>query len=121
MRRNARVQRAADLTARHLRTLARRVEYLVRDGVERPALAGLVREVATALTLLGSELDDLQVTGQARSLLSDLARRLDPAVVIPDAGLTDAAIVLMLRPLVIDLLIGTGLEPDAARALLPPL
>jgi hypothetical protein len=38
---------------------------------------------------------------------------------IPDAGLTDAAIILMLRPLVVDLLIGTGLEPDASRALLP--
>jgi hypothetical protein len=42
-------------------------------------------------------------------------------VVIPDAGIADAAIVLMLRPLVIDLLIGSGAEPDAARALLPPL
>ena len=121
LRRNARVQKAADLTARHLRTLARRVEFLVRDGVVRPALAGLVREVATALTLLGAELDDLQLTGQARSLLTDLARRLDPAAVIPDAGLTDAAIVLMLRPLVIDLLIGTGMEPATARALLPPV
>ncbi len=121
LRRNARVRSSADLASRHLRTLARRVEFLVRDGVPRPALAGLVGEVATALTLLGRELDDLLLTGQARSLLSDLARRLDPAVVIPDAGVADAAIVLLLRPLVIDLLIGTGLEPDAARALLPSL
>jgi uncharacterized membrane protein YgaE (UPF0421/DUF939 family) len=121
LRRNARVQKSADLASRHLRTLARRVEFLVRDGVPRPALAGLVRDMTTGLTLLGSEVDDLQVTGQARSLLSDLARRLDPAVVIPDAAITDAAIVLMLRPLTIDLLIGTGLEPDAARELLPPV
>jgi len=119
LRRDARAQKAADLASRHLRSLARRVEFLVRDGVARPALAGVVNEVETALTLLGRELDDLQVTGQARSLLSDLARRLDPAVTIPDAGLTDAAIILMLRPLVVDLLIGTGLEPDASRALLP--
>jgi uncharacterized membrane protein YgaE (UPF0421/DUF939 family) len=121
LRRNARVQRAADLASRHLRTLARRVEFLVRDGAARPALAGLVHEVETALTLLGREVDDLQLTGQARSLLTDLARRLDPAVVVPDAGITDAAIVLMLRPLVVDLLVGTGLEPDAARGLLPSL
>jgi uncharacterized membrane protein YgaE (UPF0421/DUF939 family) len=119
LRRNARVLTAGDLAARHLRTLARRVEFLVRDGVERPALAELVRDIGTALDLLGRELDDLQLTGQARSLLSDLARRLDPAAVIPDAAVTDAAIVLMLRPLVVDLLIGTGVEPDAARALLP--
>ena len=121
LRRDFRAYQSADLASRHLRTLARRVEFLVRDGVVRPALAGVVDEVRTALTLLGRELDDLQLTGRARSLLSDLARRLDPALVIPDAGLTDAAIVLMLRPLVVDLLIGTGLEPDAARALLPPL
>ncbi len=121
LRRTARVERAADLASRHLRTLARRVEFLVRDGVERPALADLVGGIRTALELLGTELDDLQAAGQARSLLSDLARRLDPAVVVPDAGITDAAIVLMLRPLVIDLLVGTGLEPDAARAMLPPL
>ena len=121
LRRTAKVQKAGDLAARHLRTLARRVEFLVRDGVPRPALADLVTDIRTAVDLLGRELDDLQVAGQARSLLSDLARRLDPAVVVPDAGVTDAAIVLMLRPLVIDLLVGTGLEPDAARALLPPL
>jgi uncharacterized membrane protein YgaE (UPF0421/DUF939 family) len=119
LRRNARVLTAGDLAARHLRTLARRVEFLVRDGAERPALAELVRDIGTALDLLGRELDDLQLTGQARSLLSDLARRLDPAAVIPDAAVTDAAIVLMLRPLVVDLLIGTGVEPEAARALLP--
>ena len=119
LRRDARIQRTADLVTRHARTLARRVEFLVRDGVERPALAGVVAEVSSALGLLGQELDDVQVAGQARSVLSDLARRLDPATVVPDAAITDAAIVLMLRPLVVDLLIGTGMEPDAARALLP--
>ena len=119
LRRDVRVLAAADLSSRHLRTLSRRVEYLVRDGIERPALASIVHDVQTAITLLGTELDDLQVAGQARSLLSDLARRLDPASVVPNAGVTDAAIVLMVRPLVVDLLVGTGLEPDAARELLP--
>jgi uncharacterized membrane protein YgaE (UPF0421/DUF939 family) len=121
LRRHSLALTAADLSARHLRTLARRIEYLVRDGRRRPALAGIVSELAGGLKLLGQELDDLQLAGQARSLLSDLARRLDPSVVVPDAGVTDAAIVLMLRPLVVDLLIGTGMDPDAARALLPPV
>ena len=119
LRRDSRVLTAGDLSARHLRTLARRVEFLVRDGEKRPALGGIMHDVQTAITLLGQELDDLQVAGQARSLLSDLARRLDPEVVVPDAGVTDAAIVLMVRPLVVDLLVGTGMEPDAARELLP--
>ena len=110
LRRNARVQTAADLTSRHLRTIARRVEFLVRDGVKRPALAGLVAELATGIRLLGQELDDPQLAGAARSLLTDLARRLDPAVVIPDAGMTDAALLLLFRPLLVDLLVGTGLR-----------
>ncbi len=112
---------AADLSARHLRTLARRVEFLVRDGVARPALAEIMREIQTGITLLGQELDDLQLAGQARSLLSDLARRLDPAVVVPDAAVTDAAIVLMVRPLVVDLLVGTRMPAADARGLLPPV
>ena len=121
LRRDARVQVAADLTSRHLRTIARRVEFLVRDGVKRPALAGLVGELATGIRLLGQELDDPQLAGAARSLLSDLARRLDPKVVVPDAGVTDAALLLLFRPLLVDLLVGTGAPADEARALLPPV
>jgi uncharacterized membrane protein YgaE (UPF0421/DUF939 family) len=119
LRRAARVQSAADLTARHLRTIARRAEYLVRDGTRRPALAGVFSELATGIRLLGQELDDPQLTGAARSLLTDLARRLDPKVVMPDAGVADAALLLLVRPLVVDLLVGTGLPVADARALLP--
>jgi len=113
--RSERALLAADLSARHLRSISRRVMFLVRDGVERPALAGLVSQLATAVGLVSDELDDAQLAGAARSLLSDLARRLT----LPDAGVADASIVLMLRPLTVDLLVGTGLPIDDARALLP--
>ncbi len=119
LRRDAVVLTAADLTARHLRSVARRVEFLVRDGVPRPALAEVMSQFAMGIRLLGEELDDPQLTGAARSVLSDLARRLDPAGVIPGAHVTDAAIVLMLRPLAVDLLVGTGMPIDEARDLLP--
>jgi uncharacterized membrane protein YgaE (UPF0421/DUF939 family) len=119
LHRNQRALAAADLTTRHLRTIARRVEYLVRDEVPRPALAELVTQFATSVRLLGEELDDPQVAGAARSLLSDLARRLEPSAVVPDAHVTDAALVLMLRPLAVDLLVGTGLPIEHARLLLP--
>lgn len=121
LQRSSRVLTAADLTTRHLRTIARRVEFLVRDGMQRPALAELMTQFGTAIALLGDELDDPQLVGAARSLLADLARRLDPATVIPDAHLTDAAIVLQLRPLAVDLLAGTGMPLEEARALLPPV
>jgi hypothetical protein len=39
-------------------------------------------------------------------------------VVLPGAPVTEAMIVLMMRPLLIDLLMATGLEHDDARALL---
>ena len=121
LQRSSRVLVAADLTTRHLRSIARRVEFLVRDGVPRPALAELLAQFGTGIALLGEELDDQQMVGAARSLIADLARRLDPAGVVPDGDLRDAALVLMLRPFAIDLLAGTGMPAAEARALLPPV
>lgn len=119
LQRDARVLTAADLTTRHLRSVARRVEFLVRDGVERPALAELISQFQTGIRLLNEELDDPQLAGASRSVISDLARRLDPSVVVPDAPVTDAAVLLMLRPLAVDLLVGSGMPIDEARAVLP--
>ncbi len=116
LERSSRVLVSADLTVRHLRTLSRRVEFLVRDSVQRPALAELVAQIGVGIRLLGEELEDPQMAGASQSLLSDVARRLVPAPGIP---VPDAAIVLMLRPLVVDLLVGTGMPIDEARELLP--
>ena len=119
LQRSSRALVAADLMTRHLRTIARRVTFLVRDGLPRPALAELVVQLGTGIRLLGEELDDPQVAGAARSLLSDLTRRLDPEGVVPHAQLMDAALVLTLRPLAVDLLVGAGMPIEEARALLP--
>ncbi|MDF1478224.1 FUSC family protein [Leifsonia sp. H3M29-4] len=116
-----RVLAAADLATRHLRVVARRVEFLVRDGEPRPALAELLGQLRTGIRLLDEELDDPQLSGAARSLLTDVARRLDPAEVLPDAHLRDSALLLMLRPFVVDLLVGAGMPIDDARSLLPPV
>lgn len=121
LQRSSRALAAADLTTRHLRTIARRVSYLVRDGVPRPAIAELVELLATGFRLLGQELDDPLVAGAARSLITDLARRLDPEEIIPHAAVTDAALVLMLRPFAVDLLVGSGMPAAEARELLPPV
>ena len=121
LRRNARALDAADLTIRHLRTIARRSPYLVRDGIPRPGLADALTTVATGVRMLGEELQDPQAAGAARSVLSDLARRLDPVTLMPDAGLADASALLLLRPLTVDLLVGTGMPYAEARDLLPPV
>ena len=116
LERSTRLLAAADLASRHLRTLARRGTFLVRDGVARPFLGGIVTQIGTGIQLLGDELDDPQLAGAARSLLSDVARRL-----VPPEGSTvpEAAIVLLLRPLVVDLLVGSGMPIEEARGLLP--
>lgn len=121
LRRSTSVLRGADLAARHLRTIARRTEFLVRDGRPRPELAGIVSQLATGVRLLGREQSDPELAGAARAELSRLAARLDPASLIPGAPLSDAALLLLVRPLVVDLLDASGLDPDAARTLLPPV
>lgn len=126
LERHSGVQRGADLATRHLRTLARRVGFLVRDGEPRPALAAVLEDARRALHALGAEVgarsvEELELAGSARGTLVDLARRLDPATIVPGAGLADAAIVLLVRPLVVDLLVASGASLDEARSHLPPL
>ncbi|WP_262406184.1 FUSC family protein [Protaetiibacter sp. SSC-01] len=121
LRRDTRRLRGADLAARHLRTIARRTDFLVRDGRARPELAGLVAQLAAGIRLLGAVQDSPERAPEARAEFAALAARLDPAEVTPGAPITDAAIVLLLRPLVVDLLDASGLDPDEARTLLPPV
>ncbi|WP_309710312.1 FUSC family protein [Pseudolysinimonas sp.] len=121
LRRNSRAVDAVDFATRHLRMIARRCLYLGRDGIPRPGLADALTTVATGVRMLGEELQEPQAAGAARSVLTDLARRLDPVTLMPDAGLADASVLLLLRPLVVDLLVGTGMPHDEARDLLPPI
>lgn len=121
LRRDAQALEALDLALRHLRTIARRCGFLVRDGVARPGLADPLQSVAVGIGQLGAELDDPLLAGSTRSVLADLARRLAPARLLPEAGIADAAALLLLRPLVVDLLIGTGMTATDARELLPPV
>jgi hypothetical protein len=54
-------------------------------------------------------------------VFEDLARRLDPAAIMPDAELRESLIVVLLRPLVVDLLGASGMPPEDAKLLLPPI
>ena len=161
LRHQARVLEGMDLAARHLRVIARRVSFLLRDGVRRPEFADLLDPIAEAITLLGasteqpgrrpraarprknatnvaSGVDGDGVTAvagaagttqpqnpdrseEAGVLLEALAPRLRPETAVPGAPVTESVIVLLLRPLVVDLLIASGRTPEAARAILPPV
>lgn len=118
--RAARALAGADHAARHLRLIARRCEFLAHDGAARPALAGLVGSVGDGIRLVGAEVEDLELAGAARSLLADLAARLGPDAV-PGASVAEAAVMLQLRPLVVDLLVATGMPIDDAQDRLAPL
>lgn len=112
---------ACDAAIRHLRLIARRSESLARAGEAHPGVAGLVSEVARGVELLGAEQEDLGLTGSARSILGDLGARLDPTTAIEEATPAETALVLQLRPLVVDLLVGTGLPLREAQAALAAL
>jgi uncharacterized membrane protein YgaE (UPF0421/DUF939 family) len=113
LRRQQRLLTGLDLASRHLRVITRRIDMLVRDGRARPGLAVVVADIAAGIRLLES--DD----AAARTTLGRVAAHLDPAEVTPGAEVTESMLVLLLRPLVVDLLVASGLPLDAARGLLP--
>ena len=109
----------ADLASRHLRVIARRVVVVVADGRPHPELAALMGELASDIDLLGRGLADRKLVGGSQSGFARLAAQLDPETIMPDAELRETMIVVLVRPLVVDLLVTTGMSVDDARALLP--
>lgn len=114
----ARLLAVTDLTTRHVRAIARRVDVLVRDGQPRPLLAELVESAAEVVRLLGRSRDDEAARYAARAVAATLAGRCSPAAV---DGVGDQVVIVLLRPLAFDVLVYLGTPPDEARALLPPL
>lgn len=114
-----RVLRGLELGVRNLRVISRRIDFLVRDGRSRPQLSALMAGLATSVNLLGQSLDDPVLADTARVGLSAVAERLRPDLVVEGAPVTDSVIVLMLRPLLVDLLAASGFTEEKARATLP--
>ena len=75
--------------------------------------------VAVALGLLADSLRDVSAQPVARQAFSEIARHLDPVAILPDGPVGDRNTITALRPYLVDLLTSTGLDLDAARALLP--
>ncbi|HEY5274169.1 MAG TPA: hypothetical protein VIJ34_13170, partial [Acidimicrobiales bacterium] len=115
------VLKGFDLAARHLRVIARRIHFLLKGDLSRPELIALLSEVATAIDLLGTGIEDPSKRADAAVALRQLAPRLEPATLMPHAPVRESILVLLVRPLVVDLLVATGSSADEARALLPTL
>ncbi|MFP7762077.1 FUSC family protein [Marisediminicola sp. LYQ134] len=111
--RHSRQLAGLDLATRHLRIITRRVDFLVRDGAPRPQLAELMNEVREGIRLLESDPE------ASRVVLTAVGERLSPGSELPDSEMTEAVIVLLLRPLVVDVLVASGLSSAEARECLP--
>ena len=119
LRKQRLLMRAMDLATRNLRVIVRRVNFLLKDDVARPYLADLFEQLAEAVTNLREGLSDSEDLDLARAQLLEIIKQLDPKKFGIADQLREASVLLLLRPLLVDLLCATGMSEDAARAELP--
>jgi uncharacterized membrane protein YgaE (UPF0421/DUF939 family) len=113
------LMRAMDLATRNLRVIVRRVNFLLKDDVARPYLADLFEQLAEAVTNLREGLSDSEDLDLARAQLLEIIKQLDPKKFGIADQLREASVLLLLRPLLVDLLCAAGMSEDDARAELP--
>ena len=114
-----RLMRGMDLATRNLRVVVRRVDFLIRDGKPRIYLADLFAQISAATALLSKGLDGPDALVEARAMFVEIIHQLDPKKFGIADQLREASVLLLLRPLLIDLLCASGMSEDAARAELP--
>jgi uncharacterized membrane protein YgaE (UPF0421/DUF939 family) len=126
----ARTVEKTDLAVRSLRIVARRVVSVIdNDALDEESttlLADWFDEAADAVGILGRSLGEPAARGRHRSLavargaLGAAAARLDPGQ-LGATTLHAEALVMLLRPMMVDLLEATGATHDEAVSYLPRL
>lgn len=119
LRRHERILASMDLAIRNLRVVARRVLYLCDDGAPRPIAADVLADLLRGAELIAASLDDISLEPAAQAALRAVAVRLDPAEILPDAGIGYQSLIAAMRPLAVDLLTASGVPPDQAREAIP--
>jgi uncharacterized membrane protein YgaE (UPF0421/DUF939 family) len=119
LRKQRMLMRAMDLATRNLRVIVRRVNFLLKDDVARPYLADLCEQIAEAVTNIQEGLSEHEELELAREQLLEIIKQLDPKKFGIADQIREASVLLLLRPLLVDLLCATGMTEDAARAELP--
>ncbi len=114
-----RLMRGMDLATRNLRVVVRRVDFLIRDGKPRAYLADLFSQISAATAVLSKGLEGPDALAESRAMLLDVIHQLDPKRFGIADQLREASVLLLLRPLLIDLLCASGMREDDARAELP--
>jgi hypothetical protein len=110
-----------DLAMRNLRVVVRRVDFLLRDGQKRPYLADLLEQISAGVSLLAEGLEQPEQRLKAQEQFTEVIRQLDPKRFGIADQLTEASVLLLLRPMLVDLLCATGMSEDDARAELPKI
>jgi uncharacterized membrane protein YgaE (UPF0421/DUF939 family) len=116
-----RLLRGMDLATRNLRVVVRRIDFLIRDGQPRPYLAELLGQIEEATKVLFQGIDDRERQEDAIELFTEIIHQLDPKRFGIADQLREASVLLLLRPLLVDLLCASGLSEDEARAELPEI
>jgi uncharacterized membrane protein YgaE (UPF0421/DUF939 family) len=119
LRKQRSLMRAMDLATRNLRVIVRRVNFLLKDDVARPYLADLFEQLAEAVTNLREGLSDSEDLALAQTQLLEIIKQLDPKKFGIADQLREASVLLLLRPLLVDLLCASGMSEDDARNELP--
>ncbi|WP_345472158.1 FUSC family protein [Glutamicibacter ectropisis] len=119
-----------DWTARNLRVFARRLASVLTNSALTPegaeALAPLLREVSEAANSLAHSVREPSLAGQLKYekaavvQLESAAAQLDPQALGVE-GLQGEGLVLLLRPMIVDLLEAAGRDHEDAVAALPKL
>jgi len=116
-----RVMLGMDLATRNLRVVVRRVDFLVRDGVARPYLADLFEQISEATTILADGIEHPDQLLEAQNLFVQIIHQLDPKKFGIANEVREASVLLLLRPMLVDLLCASGMTEDEARAELPAI
>jgi uncharacterized membrane protein YgaE (UPF0421/DUF939 family) len=114
-----RLMRGMDLATRNLRVIVRRVDFLIRDGVSRPYLADLIDQIFEATKNLSQATENEEYLFEARAGYLEVIHQLDPKKFGIADQLREASVLLLLRPMLVDLLCATGMTEDDARDELP--
>jgi uncharacterized membrane protein YgaE (UPF0421/DUF939 family) len=114
-----RLMRGMDLATRNLRVVARRIDFLLRDGQKRPYLADLFDQLSKGVNLLEKGLSNPERLEEAQEIFLEVIHQLDPKQHGIADQIREASVVLLLRPMLVDLLCATGMHEDDARAELP--
>jgi len=121
LRGQVRLMRGMDLATRNLRVVARRIDFLLRDGQKRPHLADLFEQLLVGANLLEKGLREPEALAEAQEVFLVVMHQLDPKKFGLADQIREASVVLLLRPMLVDLLCASGMSEEDAREELPEI